>query len=156
MIKNISLLCGFLLLFVLGAVAQELVEIDGIYYHNNKAYSGRYESKYENGNPHIQMILVNGLKDGEVQIYFESGQLNEVRSYSMNLMHGTWTTYNESGIKVGEANYQYDKKHGPWYIWNDQGKLIYELEYTEGEKTGVWKIYDENGKVVNERNYSSR
>lgn len=153
--KRISLLFGLLFFIILQSVAQNIVEKEGLYYLNNEAYTGNYTVKYDNGNPKIEMNLLNGYKNGEAKVYFETGGLNEIRSYKQNLMDGTWLTFNNKNIKVAEALYLDGKKHGKWYIWNDEGILLYELEYTEGEKTGIWKNFDKEGNVISERSYSS-
>lgn len=98
--------------------------------------------------------FIDGKKDGECKLYFETGELNEVRSYKNNEMNGIWLTFNTNGVKVAEAAYKNGKKDGNWYVWDDEGNLKYELCYSNGEKTGTWKSYDEMGVVVNERNYS--
>jgi len=152
--RKIGLLFGILFLVVFSAFSQDIKEIDGVYYKGNTPFTGSFTSSFDNGKPRIDMNLVNGLKEGVVKVYFENGELNEIRAYKKNEMDGTWLTFNESKVKVAEAHYLNGKKDGKWHIWDDNGILIYELEYTAGKKTGVWKNYDKNGKIISERNYS--
>jgi len=152
--KRFSLIFTILILTILSGYAQQINEINGVYYTNDKPYTGSYIANYDNGKPRIEMNLIDGLKNGAVKVYFENGELNEIRSYKRNIMDGTWLTYNENKVKVAEAHYLDGKKDGKWYIWDDNGKLIYELEYSAGEKTGTWKNYDKNGNLINERAYS--
>lgn len=152
--KTSLTLAIFLILFGLNLNAQTISEIDGIYYENAIPYTGSYQIFHENNQVKMEMNLVDGLKDGDVKVYFENGTLNEIRAYSRNVMNGTWITYNSNNIKISEAHYLDGKKDGKWLIWNDEGVLIYELEYTEGNKTGIWKNYNEKGEFVSERNYS--
>jgi antitoxin component YwqK of YwqJK toxin-antitoxin module len=154
--KKFSLLVGILFLTLFSAFSQDIKEIDGIYYKGNLPYTGSYTSNFVNDKPRITINLVDGLKEGEVKVFFENGEVNEIRSYKRNVMDGIWLTYNENKVKVAEAHYLNGKKDGKWYIWDDNGLLIYELEYTSGEKTGIWKNYDKNGNVVSERNYSKK
>jgi antitoxin component YwqK of YwqJK toxin-antitoxin module len=151
--KKTSLLFGIIILIVFSAYSQDIKEVDGVYYTSSVPYSGKYTAYYENGKTKIEMNLTDGLKDGMVQVNFENGELNEIRSYKRNVMDGDWFTYNEKKIKVAEAHYRDGKKDGKWYIWDDNGNLIYELEYTAGEKTGIWKNYDKTGKLLSERSY---
>jgi antitoxin component YwqK of YwqJK toxin-antitoxin module len=153
--KRFSLLLGFLFLTLFSIYAQDIKEIDGVYYKGGTPYTGHYTANHDNGKFRIQMNLIDGLKDGEVKVYFENGELNEVRSYKKNSMDGTWLTFNKNKIKIAEAHYLNGKKDGKWLIWDENGALIYELEYTSGEKTGVWKNYDKNGNLVNQRAYSN-
>ncbi len=151
--KKLSLLIGLILLGVLGSQAQSIKEVDGVYYRGSTPYTGFYTSVYSNGNTRLEMNLIDGEKDGEVLVYFENGELNEIRSYKRNIMHGSWITYNEHKQKIGLANYQDGKKHGEWKIWDDQGNLLYDMYYRNGEKTGVWKQFDSNGKLISEREF---
>ena len=93
--KKHCLLIVMFAFFAFAAKAQELKEINGIYYADSVAYTGKYITHFPNGKNKIEMNLENGMKNGTVNVYFENGQLNEVRSYKNNLMHGSWITYNE-------------------------------------------------------------
>lgn len=154
--KRFSLIFGIITMMVLFAHAQDLKEIEGIYYNGSVPYSGHYTAYKQSGKPKMEMNLIDGMKDGIVKIFFENGELNEIRSFKKNVMDGVWITYNETNIKVAEARYRNGKKDGKWSIWNEEGSLIYELEYTDGEKTGIWKNYNEKGEVISERDYSSK
>ncbi len=151
--KKIVLIAGICILFLTGAKAQEIKEVDGIYYQNGQLYTGEYTSRYENGIVKMTAKISEGKKEGIVQVYFDNGQLNEIRSYKNNLMDGTWEMYNIYKIKVSVANYKNGLKHGKWYIYDDTGTLLYDMEYTNGEKTGTWKKYDGAGKLISERKF---
>ncbi|HNZ71248.1 MAG TPA: toxin-antitoxin system YwqK family antitoxin [Prolixibacteraceae bacterium] len=152
--RKFGFLLGMLLIMAISAFAQDIKEIDGIYFKGNTPYSGDFTIFHENGVPKIELLLVEGMKEGAVKVYFENGTLSEIRSYKKNVMDGTWLTFNEKKVRIAEAHYLDGKKDGKWYIWDDDGRLIYELEYTNGEKTGNWKKYDTAGNVISERNYS--
>ncbi|MBL7971596.1 MAG: hypothetical protein JNL03_08755, partial [Prolixibacteraceae bacterium] len=96
--KKSGFVLGLLLLFSVCVFAQNIKEVDGIYLSpDSKPYSGKYSSQFGNGNIKMEMYLKKGLKDGQVRIYFPDGQLNEIRAYRKNLMHGTWIVFNEKG-----------------------------------------------------------
>jgi antitoxin component YwqK of YwqJK toxin-antitoxin module len=151
--KQIVLIAGIILSVLSNSNAQEIQEIDGLFYTNGALYSGVYMTRYDNGQVKMEMNVKAGKKQGKVKIYFENGQLHEIRSYKNNLMHGKWEMYNENNILVSVARYKNGQKHGKWIIWNDSGNLLYELKYKNGEKTGTWKSYDGAGNLINERNY---
>jgi antitoxin component YwqK of YwqJK toxin-antitoxin module len=151
--KKILIITGFILLVFSSSKAQDIQEVDGLFYTNGELYSGTYKTHYDNGQVKMEMKVKNGKKHGKVKIYFENGGLNEIRSYKNNLMHGKWEMYNDNHILVSVARYKNGKKHGKWIIWNDEGMLLYELQYTNGQKTGTWKSYDGAGNLVNERKY---
>ena len=150
--KKLAFILGLLITFTAGA--QQLQEIDGVYYVDNEPCTGKFITYHDNGKIKMEAFFNDGMKDGETKIYFENGGLNEIRNYKNNEMNGIWLTFNMNGKKVSEASYKNGKKDGHWYVWNEEGNMLYELCYKNGEKTGTWKNYDENGLVVNERNYS--
>lgn len=93
------------------------------------------------------------MKHGEFRVYFNNGQLNEIRYYRKNVMSGHWITWNEKGIRVGEAGYKNGLKHGKWLVWSDEGNLLYEMYYSKGMKRGTWKNYNEQGEVIDTRTF---
>ena len=151
--KRILLITGICILFLNAANAQEINEVDGIYYKNGQLYTGEYISRYDNGMVKMTAKISEGKKEGIVQVFFENGQLNEIRSYKNNQMDGTWEMYNIYKVKVSVANYKNGLKHGEWIIYDDKGTLLYEMEYTDGLKSGTWKKFDNAGKLVSERKY---
>lgn len=153
MMKKIILITGIFILFLNAARAQEINEVDGIYYKNGQLYTGEFTSRYDNGMVKMTAKISEGKKEGIVQIFFENGQLNEIRSYKNNLMDGTWEIYNIYKVKVSVANYKDGLKHGQWLIFDDKGTLLYDMEYSAGQKSGTWKKYDETGKLTSERKY---
>lgn len=151
--KKIIWITGVCILILNAASAQEIKEVDGIYYKDGQLYTGEYTSRFDNGMVKMTAKISEGKKEGIVQIYFDNGQLNEIRSYKNNLMDSTWEIYNIYKVKVSVANYKDGLKHGQWLIYDDKGTLLYDMEYTNGQKTGTWKKYDSAGKLVSERKY---
>jgi antitoxin component YwqK of YwqJK toxin-antitoxin module len=151
--KKLLVLLGFFALIITATKAQNIEEIDGIFYKNSEIFTGTYINFYTENQIKSEVKIRKGEKHGKTNIYFENGNLNEIRSYKHNAMHGKWTMFNEHGIKVSIARYKNGNKHGKWTIWNDYGNLLYELEYANGKKAGVWKKYDEQGKLISERKY---
>jgi len=148
--RSWSLTC---ILIVIGVVssAQVIIDENGLYHNeNNELYSGTYIEFYTNGNKRIELSLKNGIVDGPVTLYFESGQISEIRSYDQGKMDGTWSTFNNEGVKIGMASYKENIKSGEWFIWDDTGTLRFEMHYTHGKKTGTWKMYNEKGELVSE------
>jgi antitoxin component YwqK of YwqJK toxin-antitoxin module len=151
--SKILFICTLVMVSVLGLTAQEIKEVDGIFYKDGIPYTGNYITHFDNGQVHLEMKLKKGMKNGKVKIFFEDGQLHEIRSYKNNEMHGKWEMYNNQNIKVSVAGYKNGQKHGDWMIWNDTGNLLYKLQYTNGQKSGTWKSYDASGALINERKY---
>jgi len=148
--RSWSLACILIFISVVSS-AQVTIDEDGLYHNeNNELYSGKYIEFYTNGNKRIELSLKKGIVDGPVTLYFESGQISEIRSYDQGKMDGTWSTFNAEGVKIGVANYRDNVKHGEWFIRDDAGTLRFEMHYTDGKKTGTWKMYNEMGELVSE------
>lgn len=129
---------------------------DGLYYDENKdLYSGLYIEFNSNGSKRVELPLKNGIKDGEVKLFFEDGSLNEIRSYKEGKMHGIWTMWNEQGTKIGVANYRNNLKDGEWLVWDENGVLRFSMYYEKGKKTGIWKMWDEKGTLISESDHSN-
>ncbi len=151
--RQVILIVLMLGIGTLEIAAQEIKEIDGLFYREGQLYSGPYVTHYPNGTIKMEMNLKKGKKNGNVRLYFENGALNEIRSFRMNEMHGKWEMYNAERVLISEARYRKGMKHGTWIIRNERGSLLYELHYKKGEKTGTWRSYDDQGKLINEREY---
>jgi len=151
--NKILLVAGLLLLFMNGLQAQQIVEKEGRYYRSNEPFTGTYTTRFDNGQPKMEINIKNGDKHGKTKIWSADESLHEIRSYKNNQMHGKWEMFNKDNILVSVARYRNGQKHGKWMIWNDQGNLLYELHYRNGEKTGIWKSYEGNGNMVDKRKY---
>ena len=148
--RSWSLTC--ILIFISAVIsAQVTIDEDGLYHDgDSELYSGTYIEFYTNGNKRIELSIRKGIIDGPVTLYFESGQISEIRSYDLGKMDGTWSTFNTTGVKIGVANYKDNVKNGDWFIWDDAGTLRFEMHYTDGKRTGTWKMYNEKGELVSE------
>jgi hypothetical protein len=154
--KPILLITALWLATQLPAFSQLIQKDDGKFYDNhNRLYTGTYIEYYPSGGKRIEINLLDGQKHGTTLLYFESQNVQEIRSYQHNEMDGNWITRNDKGVKIAEANYRNGLKHGKWYIWDDNGTKRYEMEYHEGKKTGKWYIWDEKGVLVNQKDYSA-
>lgn len=131
----------------------QLEEKDGLYYKNDMLYTGTHKEFYDNGNIRISMQVRDGVKEGEVVLYFENGKKKEVRSYKEGNKSGKWITWNKEGNKSALAFYDNNKKDSTWYIWDENGTKRFEMYYKEGKKSGTWKMWNEEGELINTREF---
>ncbi|HDP75444.1 MAG TPA: hypothetical protein ENN49_06175 [Bacteroidales bacterium] len=90
-----------------------VIERDGKYYDSNgNPYSRRYTLYYNNENIKVDATIANGLPNGEMKLFYSTGKIQEIRTYSLGEKDGYWEKWNEKGIKVSEANFVKCKKHG--------------------------------------------
>ena len=79
--RSWSLTCFFIVISIAGA-AQVTIDEDGLYLNeHNELYTGTYIEFYTNGNKRIELSLNKGIVDGPVTLYFESGEVSEIRYY---------------------------------------------------------------------------
>jgi antitoxin component YwqK of YwqJK toxin-antitoxin module len=148
--KNYFLLLSVILISTI-IQAQKVEEKDGLYYCNDKLYTGLYEIK---DNDEIKnMNILEGKLEGTTTIFYLSGQKKEQQSYKNGLFDGLWITWNENGQKLAEANYSEGNKHGKWFIWDEKGTLRFEMNYENNQRVGKWTMLDENGKLISEKVY---
>jgi len=127
---------------------------DGLYYdERGRLFSGTCYEYYADSVLHATLEIKKGEPDGLTKIYFENGQMEEIRSFRKGMMHGKWEKWNRQSVKIAEASYSDDKKDGKWYVWDDSGILRYDMTYSMGEKTGTWFMYDEKGALINQKEY---
>ena len=134
--------------------AQIMEGENGLYYaDNNTLYNGQYEEFHDNGNLKLEMDITNGLVDGTVKLYNESGIVKEIRTYKEGQMNGKWVTFSADGQKTSEVHYLNGKKHGTWHIWGENGALRYEMQYNKGKRTGKWVQRDGQGNLISEKQF---
>jgi antitoxin component YwqK of YwqJK toxin-antitoxin module len=147
----------FILLFSLMALslaAQPAVNEQGLYLdENNDPFTGIFKEEYSDGQIKLEIEFKEGLLDGKYTLWFENGQVNEVRFYKAGLKEKIWRTYNKQGIEIAEAGFLNNQKHGKWLIWDDTGSLRYDMYFREGKRSGVWKIYNEKGEIISSKDY---
>lgn len=143
----------FIMMFITG-FSQTRQGSDGLYYdEQGKKYTGTCHEYYADSITRASIAIKDGHLDGVTMIYFENGQLEEIRSYKNGMMHGIWEKWNRQNIKIGEANYTDNKKDGKWYIWDEFGILRYDMTYKDGEKRGTWYMYDDKGTLIDQKDY---
>lgn len=151
MIKQTVLIIS---LFIACSLAGQSLEFsEGYYYKNGMLYTGTHIQYYPDAKVKSVQHIINGQEDGITEVYFESGLLQERRTYKEGMKDGLWITYNESGVCIAEAYYEKNKKSGCWKIWDESGQLRYEMYYSEGLKTGTWKQWDAAGNLISEKKY---
>lgn len=141
-------------LMIVSGYGQTQQGSDGLYYDGKgNLFSGIYTEYYTDCLTRTTVEVENGRPNGLTKVYFENGQLEEIRSFKNGMMHGKWEKWNPQDIKIAEANYSDNKKDGKWYIWDENGTLRYDMTYVMGEKRGTWLMYNENGILLDQKEY---
>lgn len=136
------------------AFAQSFELVDGIAYNiNGTLANGKYT--YDLNETQKEVSFVNGIKEGNFNVFAANGNLVETGAFHNNQKHGLWQKWNAEGIKISEVVFDNGVRDGKWTIWDDNGTLRYTMFYNHGQKVGTWLMYDENGTLVKEETYSN-
>lgn len=85
-----------------------------------------YVEVYDNGQPRVKGMMVDGERDG------------------------LWVAFYENGTRWSEENYRMGVLSGRTISFYPNGHLRYRGQYIDGEKAGLWQFYDEEGKLTQE------
>jgi hypothetical protein len=84
-------------------------------------------------------------RDGEAQIYFESGILAAEGSTYKGKKNNSWKHYYDTGKLMAEGDYEDGLKTGVWAFYFGNGCLRSQGLYENDVKLGKWKDWDRSG-----------
>ncbi len=87
---------------------------------------------YDTGELMEEIDWVNGMQQGNYQIYFKTGNPYLQCKMSYDQRNGLCLIHTQNGKLELEANYKNNLRHGEWKFYED-GKFQYRLEYDNGE-----------------------
>lgn len=88
------------------------------------------------------------IKDGDGEIYFESGVLAAKGAYLKGRRMGPWVHNYDSGKVLAEGDYNDGLKQGVWVFYYSNGNIKAQGKYREDLKHGLWKEWDREGKLT--------
>lgn len=146
----------------------ELKAEAGIYYFNDKLYSGIAKDCYDDGKVWYIAKYKDGLADGDWTMYREDGTTEYIINFKKGVKNGLMSSFNSEGvleatvefendIRNGEYAQYYpngqaamkgsflnDQNHGPINTYYQNGALNSKGEYVNGKPSGVWMIYTDS------------
>jgi len=130
-----------------------LVKRNGLLYKSgsNVPYSGREKSKVLNRI--IEYDVVNGVKQGEMKIYYSEGKLQIAGQMVNNKNEGLWKYYYENFQVESEGNFKNDIPVGMWTWYYLDGKVKEKGNYVSGKRDGKWITYSDSGKSSVVKNF---
>lgn len=93
----------------------------------------------------VQYQMVNGVREGVYEEWYENGQLKLHHEYAKGEYDGEQREYYESGQQKLAARFKNAKRDGIYREWYDNGNLKVHTSYRDGEKEGKRLVYFENG-----------
>jgi antitoxin component YwqK of YwqJK toxin-antitoxin module len=97
----------------------------------------------------LECRYVNGLKDGELNVWCANGNLVLSAHYKNGVPEGIFQWWYSNGKKKARCNYKnglLDGKAEAWY--NNFEQLMYEENYIAGKMIGIQRYYSEQGEFL--------
>jgi antitoxin component YwqK of YwqJK toxin-antitoxin module len=111
---------------------------DSLYYCDNKVYTGKIITFYEN----------TLLKEYEQECYkgkvyrcigwHRNGQKKSQGKYVKNQKKGKWIVWDEGGLIKNKGKYRNGQKTGQWKEWDDSKRKYFVGMYVHDQKNGRW------------------
>ncbi len=126
-----------------GNYVNQIKEGNWIYFSGNKKVAeeqfklglknGISLKYYDTGELMEEIDWINGMQQGNYQIYFKTGEPYLQCKMSYNQRNGLCLVHAQNGKLEMEANYKNNLRHGEWKFYNNSGEFQYLLKYNEGE-----------------------
>jgi antitoxin component YwqK of YwqJK toxin-antitoxin module len=128
-------------------VLLEKLKLDnGIYYLNNKSFSGYIKAQYNSNQTSSIGAYLNGKQEGVTTTFYPSGKMRDSRSYKNGMAFGRHYGYWENGHLKFEFIYVNDKREGINKQWYISGKPYAFLTFKDDKEHGMQRAWRENGK----------
>lgn len=119
---------------------------NGIYYYDNKPYSGYVKSNYGSDTLKFIASYFKGKQQGKAKTFFENGKLETERNYRDGIGYGRHYGYWKNGNIKFDFVYFNDKREGIQKQWYESGSPYCELSFSDDRENGMQKAWRENGK----------
>ena len=131
---------------------------DGLVYikDESRSFSGRAESRHENGELKSSITYKDGKKDGLVRSWYENGKMQMETTYKDGKKDGLTHSWSGSGQLKKEATYKDGKEDGLLRTWYESGQLKSETAYKDGKKVDLIRSWYESGQPQMEAVPSSK
>jgi len=110
---------------------------------------GKRETWYKNGQLKYTMNFNDqGERDGWDEEYYENGQPRVQGMWKDNMREGQWQSWFENGKRRLLGYYEFDRPHGEEIEWYENGRKWKVGTFEHGKPVGEHIMYWENGKVM--------
>ncbi len=120
---------------------------NGIYYFDNKPFSGYIRSTYSSNALKSLAAYFKGNQHGTAKAFYPNGKLKTQRNYKNGLAYGRHWGYWENGNKKFDFTYFDDRREGLQKQWYESGNQYSELRFANDKENGLQKAWRENGKA---------
>ena len=119
---------------------------NGVYYFNNKPFSGYIKSEHITSTTKSIGSYYLGKQHGITITYFPKGKIESERSYKNGIGYGRHLGYWENGNMKYDFIYFNDMREGVQKQWYQSGSPYYALNFNNDRENGMQKAWRENGK----------
>ena len=116
-------------------------------FFNNKLFSGKLFSLYENGDTALIECFWNGLQEGVTKKWYPHQQIAEYRSYIAGKKEGLQKTWWPNGNPKFEFIASNDAYEGVLKEWNEKGFMIKLFHYSKGQELGSQRLWWDDSTV---------
>jgi antitoxin component YwqK of YwqJK toxin-antitoxin module len=119
---------------------------NGIYFYNNKPFSGFIKEVYENEALKSIGSYYQGMQHGITRTFYRNGKARDSRSYKENVGYGRHVGYWENGNMKFDFTYYFDRREGIQKQWYKSGSPYAFLNFRGDREHGMQHAWRENGK----------
>ena len=124
-----------------------------IAYLNNQPFTGVAYTFFPNGSQQTKQTYLNGKKEGEWSIWYESGTPQIEGFLKDGKLHGIYREYYANGNLRYEYEYDLDRKTGIWKGWYEDGTQYTIKEFQNDTLDGKVLVFGKNGELNEEYEY---
>ena len=106
----------------------ETVQRNDKLYHNSKPFTGVAYSSYSNGNPYMEEVYKNGVRNGKKTIWYLNGKKKVKEEYLNGVLDGDKLEWYENGNMKTRTSYTEGRETGLYYEWFENGKKKLEVD----------------------------
>ncbi len=134
----------------------DFIADSSVYTIKDSIKQGHYISylPYKNGYRKIaEGTFINGLRQGEVTYYYETGEIVCTQTYLDNKENGLYTGYYKNGKIEEQGIEKEDRRDSIWSFYSNQGILQKKVTYKNYEVTYILEFYS-NGTIKAEGGFT--
>lgn len=120
----------------------------------NGSKSGMWMIYNKDGKLKLSTQYVNGKKNGLELVFNNRNQVDEIRHYLDDQLHGVYETYNFGRIEESKE-YKNGKLHGKFITYMKNGKAQQIAEFKNGLQDGKLQLFNDDGKMTLEYIYKN-
>jgi antitoxin component YwqK of YwqJK toxin-antitoxin module len=109
---------------------------------------------YQDGQPQVEAVYMNGVLNGHLYRWQENGVKLYEGHYSDGKLEGKSIEWDFAGIKIKEQTYKNGELNGLSTEWYPSGPKLSEGEYKEGFMQGQWLFWDIGGNIMGRADFN--